>query len=136
MITDSRTGEYITADRAESGVFIWDVPNPLYFKILKHDERPCLTNHDIITVQIQFNHNLRKALGFTSLVLTFKILTGLRPQTGLFLRVFRTQVLKYLDMLGVVGINNVLRAVYHVLDNVLEQTIEVWTSYDIKLDIY
>nr|UBS89897.1 replication enhancer [Tomato leaf curl Palampur virus] len=136
MITDSRTGEYITADRAESGVFIWDVPNPLYFKILKHDERPCLTNHDIITVQIQFNHNLRKALGLHKYYLTFQILTGLRPQTGLFLRVFRTQVLKYLDMLGVVGINNVLRAVYHVLDNVLEQTIEVWTSYDIKLDIY
>nr|WIW57564.1 replication enhancer protein [Tomato leaf curl Palampur virus] len=136
MITDSRTGEYITADRAESGVYIWDVPNPLYFKILKHDERPYLTNHDIITVQIQFNHNLRKALGLHKCFLTFQIWTGLRPQTGRFLRVFRTQVLKYLDMLGVVGINNVLRAAYHVLDNVLQRTVDVWATYDVKLNTY
>nr|ACN77027.1 replication enhancer protein [Tomato leaf curl Palampur virus] len=136
MITDSRTGEYITADRAESGVYIWDVPNPLYFKILKHDERPCLTNHDIITVQIQFNHNLRKALGLHKCFLTFQIWTGLRSQTGRFLRVFRTQVLKYLDMLGVVGINNVIRAAYHVLDNVLQRTVDVWATYDVKLNTY
>nr|ACN77021.1 replication enhancer protein [Tomato leaf curl Palampur virus] len=136
MITDSRTGEYITADRAESGVYIWDVPNPLYFKILKHDERPCLTNQDIITVQIQFNHNLRKALGLHKCFLTFQIWTGLRPQTGRFLRVFRTQVLKYLDMLGVVGINNVIRAAYHVLDNVLQRTVDVWATYDVKLNTY
>nr|QYW22342.1 replication enhancer protein [Tomato leaf curl New Delhi virus] len=136
MMMDSRTGEYITADRAESGVYTWEIRNPLYFKILDHASRPFLTQHDIIKIQIQFNHNLRKALGLHKCFLTFKILTGLRPQTGLFLRVFKTQVLKYLDMLGVVGINNVFRAVYHVLDNVLEQTIEVWTSYDIKLDVY
>nr|APF30586.1 AC3 [Chayote enation yellow mosaic virus] len=136
MITDSRTGEYITADRATSGVFIWTVPNPLYFKILKHDRRPFLDNHDIITVQVQFNHNLRKALGLHKCFLTFKIWTGLRPQTGIFLRVFRTQVLRYLNMLGVVGINNVIRSVYHVMDNVLEQTIDVWATYDVKINIY
>nr|AJY58647.1 replication enhancer protein [Tomato leaf curl New Delhi virus] len=136
MITDSRTGEYITADRAESGVFIWTVPNPLYFKILKHDRRPFLDNHDIITVQVQFNHNLRKALGLHKCFLTFQIWTGLRPQTGNFLRVFRTQVLRYLNMLGVVGINNVIRSVYHVMDNVLEQTIDVWATYDVKINIY
>lgn len=136
MITDSRTGEYITADRTESGVFIWDVPNPLYFKVLKHDSRPCLTNHDIIKVQVQFNHNLRKALGLHKCFLTFQIWTGLRPPTGIFLRVFRTQVLKYLNMLGVVGICNVIRAVYHVLDNVLHKTIDVWTTYDVKINIY
>ncbi|AYE20639.2 replication enhancer protein [Melon yellow mosaic virus] len=136
MITDSRTGEYITADRTESGVFIWEVPNPLYFKILKHDSRPYLTQHDIIKVQIQFNYNLRKALGLHKCVLTFQIWTGLRPPIGIFLRVFKTQILKYLDRLGVIGIANVLRAVYHVLDNVLERTIDVWTTYDIKQNIY
>nr|AYN61544.1 AC3 [Tomato leaf curl New Delhi virus]WBU87218.1 replication enhancer [Papaya leaf curl Haveri virus]QCB61291.1 replication enhancer protein [Tomato leaf curl New Delhi virus]WOR75545.1 replication enhancer protein [Tomato leaf curl New Delhi virus]WOR75550.1 replication enhancer protein [Tomato leaf curl New Delhi virus] len=136
MITDSRTGEYITADRAESGVFIWTVPNPLYFKILKHDSRPFLTNHDIIKVQIQFNHNLRRALGLHKCFLTFQVWTGLRPPTGIFLRVFRTQVLKYLDMLGVVSIYNVIRAVYHVLDNVLHKTVDVLATYDIKSNIY
>ncbi|ABO40824.1 replication enhancer protein [Tomato leaf curl New Delhi virus 5] len=136
MITDSRTGEYITADRVESGVFIWDVPNPLYFKILKHDSRPCLTNHDIIHLQIQFNHNLRKALGLHKCFLIFQIWTGLRPPTGIFLRVFKTQVLKYLHELGVIGISNVIRAAYHVLDNVLEKTIDVLPSCDVRINIY
>nr|QCB61282.1 replication enhancer protein [Squash leaf curl China virus] len=136
MITDSRTGEYITVDRAENGVYIWDVPNPLYFKIMKHDIRPCLTEHDIIKVHVMFNHNLRKALGLHKCVLMFQIWTGLQPPIGIFLRVFKTQVLKYLDMLGVISIYNVIRAVYHVLDNVLEKTIDVWTSYDVKLNIY
>nr|UXB54294.1 replication enhancer protein [Squash leaf curl China virus] len=136
MITDSRTGEYITVDRAESGVYIWMVPNPLYFKILKHDIRPCLEEHDIIKVQIVFNHNLRRALGLHKCAITFRIWTGLRPPTGIFLRVFKTQVLKYLDMIGVIGIYNVIRAAYHVLDNVLEKTIDVWTTYDVKLNLY
>lgn len=136
MITDSRTGEYITVDRSESGVYIWEVPNPLYFKILKHDIRPFLNEHDIIKVQIMFNHNLRKALRLHKCAITFQIWTGLRPPTGIFLRVFKTQVLKYLDMLGVIGIYNVIRAVYHVLDNVLEKTIDVWTTYDVQLNIY
>ncbi|AAP47126.1 replication enhancer [Squash leaf curl China virus - [K]] len=136
MITDSRTGEYITVDRSESGVYIWEVPNPLYFKIIKHDIRPCLEEHDIIKVQVVFNHNLRKALRLHKCAITFQIWTGLQPPTGIFLRVFKTQVLKYLDMLGVIGIYNVIRAVYHVLDNVLEKTIDVWTTYDVKLNIY
>nr|AGR84143.1 AC3 protein [Squash leaf curl China virus] len=136
MITDSRTGEYITVDRAESGVYIWEVPNPLYFKIIKHDIRPCLEEHDIIKVQVMFNHNLRRALRLHKCAITFQIWTGLRPPTGIFLRVFKTQVLKYLDMLGVISIYNVIRAVYHVLDNVLEKTIDVWTTYDVKLNIY
>uniref|UniRef100_K4LNC7 Replication enhancer n=1 Tax=Tomato leaf curl New Delhi Virus [India:New Delhi:2012] TaxID=1239416 RepID=K4LNC7_9GEMI len=136
MITDSRTGEYITADRAESGVYTREIRNPLYFKILKHDSRPFLTQHDIITVQIQFNHNLRKALGLHKCFLTFKIWTGLRPQTGHFLRVFRTQVLQYLNNFAVISINNVLRAVNHVLWNVLAQTIHVQSSNIIKFNLY
>nr|WEC89256.1 replication enhancer protein [Tomato leaf curl New Delhi virus] len=136
MITDSRTGEYITADRAESGVYTWEIRNPLYFKILKHDSRPFLTQHDIIEIQIQFFHNLRKALGLHKCFLPFEIRTDLLPQNGLFLKVFKTQVLRYQDMVGVIGIYKVIRAVYHVLDNVMEQTIDVQPSYEIKLDIY
>ncbi|ADF42583.1 ren [Radish leaf curl virus-Hajipur [IN:LabIso:11]] len=60
---DSRTGELITATQAESGVYIWTVKNPLYFKISQHHERPFLSNNDILTIQVQFNYNLRKALG-------------------------------------------------------------------------
>ncbi|QKE61403.1 replication enhancer protein [Tomato leaf curl Kunene virus] len=133
---DLRTGEDITAHQAWNGVFFWEVPNPLYFKITRHVQRPFQCNHDIISIQIRFNHNLRRALGIHKCFLNFQIWTGLRPQTGRFLNVFRTQVMKYLDQIGVISINFIIRAVNHVLNNVLVNTIDVWENHDIKFDLY
>nr|CAJ78312.1 AC3 protein [East African cassava mosaic Kenya virus] len=133
---DSRTGELITAPQAKNGVFTWDITNPLYFEITNHDKRPGNMNHDIITLQIRFNHNIRKALGIHKCFLNFKVWTTLRPQTGLFLRVFRYQVLKYLDMIGVISINTVLHAVDHVLYDVLLNTLQVTEQHAIKFNLY
>nr|CAJ78306.1 AC3 protein [East African cassava mosaic Kenya virus] len=133
---DSRTGELITAPQAKNGVFTWDITNPLYFEITNHDKRPGNMNHDIITLQIRFNHNIRKALGIHKCFLSFKVWTTLRPQTGLFLRVFKYQVLKYLDMIGVIYINTVLHAVDHVLYDVLLNTLQVTEQHAIKFNLY
>nr|ALU33537.1 AC3 [Pepper yellow leaf curl Thailand virus] len=133
---DSRTGERITAAQAENGVYIWTVNNPLYFKVTQHHERPFMTNHDIITVQIQFNHNLRRALGLHQCYLICQIWTRLRPQTWRFLRVFRYQCMQYLDHLGVISINNVIRAITHVLYNVFKGTIDAHVSHIIKFNVY
>nr|AEY77424.1 C3 protein [Chilli leaf curl virus]AEY77441.1 C3 protein [Chilli leaf curl virus]AEY77459.1 C3 protein [Chilli leaf curl virus]AEY77465.1 C3 protein [Chilli leaf curl virus]AEY77471.1 C3 protein [Chilli leaf curl virus] len=133
---DSRTGEPITAAQAENGVFIWEITNPLYFKITEHHNRPFLRSQDIITVQIRFNHNLRKALGMHKCFLTYRIWTTLQPQTGHFLRVFKTQVLKVLNNFAVISINNVNRAVDHVLWNVLDHVVYVNQSYSIKYNLY
>nr|UKT68869.1 AC3 [Pepper yellow leaf curl Thailand virus]UKT68875.1 AC3 [Pepper yellow leaf curl Thailand virus] len=133
---DSRTGERITAAQAENGVYIWTVNNPLYFKVTQHHERPFMMNHDIITVQIQFNYNLRRALGLHQCYLICQIWTRLRPQTWRFLRVFRYQCMKYLDHLGVISINNVIRAINHVLYNVFEGTIDAHVSHIIKFNVY
>nr|QAY29070.1 replication enhancer protein [Rose leaf curl virus] len=133
---DSRTGESITAAQAMNGVYIWEVPNPLYFKILNHDQRPLLMNHDIIHIRVQFNHNLRKELGIMKCFLGLRIHTRLHPQTGHFLRVFKTHVLRYLDRLGVISINNCIRAFKHVLYDVLEGTIDVIEDHDIKFKFY
>nr|AWH15156.1 AC3 [East African cassava mosaic virus]CAJ78150.1 AC3 protein [East African cassava mosaic virus] len=133
---DSRTGELITAPQAKNGVFTWEITNPLYFEITNHDKRPGNMNHDIITLQIRFNHNLRKALGIHKCFLNFRVWTTLRPQTGLFLKVFRYQVLKYLDMIGVISINTVLQAVDHVLYDVLLNTLQVTEQHAIKFNIY
>nr|WEU77276.1 AC2 protein [Ageratum yellow vein China virus] len=92
--------------------------------------------HDIITIQIQFNHNLRKALGIHQCFLSFQIWTLLQPQTWRFLRVFRVQCMKYLDNLGVISINNVIRACNHVLWDVLEKTEYVTHSNIIKFNLY
>nr|ADR79363.1 C3 [Tobacco curly shoot virus] len=133
---DSRTGELITAAQAENGVFIWEIQNPLYFKITEHNNRPFLMEADIITVQIQFNYNLRKALGIHKCFLAYRIWMTSQPPTGQFLRVFKTQVLKYLNSLGIISINNVIRAVDHVLWNVLEHIVYVDQSSSIKFNIY
>nr|QCQ82640.1 AC3 protein [East African cassava mosaic Zanzibar virus]QCQ82646.1 AC3 protein [East African cassava mosaic Zanzibar virus] len=133
---DSRTGELITAPQAKNGVFTWEITNPLYFEITNHDRRPGNMNHDIITLQIRFNHHLRKALGIHKCFLNFKVWTTLRPQTGLFLRVFKYQVLKYLDMIGVISINTVLHAVDHVLYDVLLNTLQVTEQHAIKFNLY
>nr|CBL58150.1 AC3 protein [Kenaf leaf curl virus] len=133
---DLRTGEPITAAQAWSGAYIWEVPNPLYFKILNHDNRPFTMNMDIITIRIQFNYNLRRALGVHKCFLTYRIWTTLHPRTGLFLRVFKTQVLKYLTNLGVISINAIIRAVNHVLWKKIEQTMYVDMNSEIKFDLY
>nr|AEG90009.1 replication enhancer [East African cassava mosaic Kenya virus]AEG90015.1 replication enhancer [East African cassava mosaic Kenya virus] len=133
---DSRTGELITAPQAKNGVFTWEITNPLYFDITNHDRRPGNMNHDIITIQIRFNHNIRKALGIHKCFLNFKVWTTLRPPTGLFLKVFRYQVLKYLDMIGVISINTVIQAVDHVLYNVLLNTLQVTEQHAIKFNLY
>ncbi|QBP05525.1 replication enhancer protein [Papaya leaf curl Lucknow virus 2] len=133
---DSRTGELITAAQEMNGVYIWKVPNPLYFKSSDHDQRPFSMNHDIITLQIQFNHNLRKELRILKCFLGLRICMALQPQTGHFLRVFRSQVLKYLDNLGVISINNVVRAFKHVLYDVSEHDVYLDQSSSIKFYIY
>nr|BAS69602.1 replication enhancer protein [Jatropha leaf curl virus] len=133
---DSRTGEPITAARLNNGVFIWTVPNPLYFRLLNHMSRPFHLEQDIIHLRIQFNYNLRQALQIHKCFLSFKvgILSGI--QTGMFLGVFKTQVFRFLDRLGLIFINFVIRAVDHVLYNVLHHTMQVEQSNEIMFRIY
>nr|ANS14389.1 AC3 [Papaya leaf curl virus] len=133
---DSRTGELITAAQAENGVFIWEIQNPLYFKITEHQNGPFRMKKNIITVRLQFNQNLRKVLGIHKCFLAFRIWMTSQPPTGRFLRVFKTQVLKYLNNLGVISINTVLKSVDHVLWNVLHHIVYVNQSYSIKFNLY
>ncbi|AAD01545.1 unknown [Cotton leaf curl Gezira virus] len=132
---DSRTGEIITAHQAENGVLIWTINNPLFFKT-QQEIWTSSSKGKVIDIQIRFNHNLRKALGIHKCFLNFRIWTISRPPNGLFLTAFRKQVYKYLNTLGVISLNNVIRAVNHVLWNVLKTTIEVHSSTYIKFNIY
>nr|AAX39351.1 replication enhancer [East African cassava mosaic Cameroon virus]AGR84103.1 REn [East African cassava mosaic Cameroon virus] len=133
---DLRTGELITAHQAQNGAFIWEIPNPLYFKILNHNSMPFNMHHDIIDVQIRFNYNLRRALGMHKCFLNFRIWTRLHPPTWRFFKPFRTQVMKYLDNLGVISISTVIDAVHHVLNIVFVGTISVSQDHEIKFNIY
>nr|AEP25614.1 replication enhancer protein [Tobacco curly shoot virus] len=133
---DSRTGELITAAQAVNGVYIWEIQNPFYVKIIEHQNRPFVMKEDIITSQIQFKYNMRKAQGVHKCLVVYGMWMTSQHQTGRFLRVFKTQVLKFFNNLGVISMNNAIRAVDHVLWNRLQHIVYVDQSYSIKFNIY
>nr|ALB26156.1 replication enhancer protein [Okra enation leaf curl virus] len=133
---DSRTGERITAAHTRNGVFIWEVPNPLFFKILSHENSKYTTNMDILTMRIQFNYNLQRALGVHKCFLTPWVGTTFHPPNGLFLRVFVNQVPEYPNNLGVISINLVMKAVELVLYSVIQQKGYVDQYSDLKVHLY
>ncbi|AAQ21059.1 replication enhancer protein [Tomato chino La Paz virus - [Baja California Sur]] len=131
---DSRTGESITADQAENSVFIWEVPNPLYFTIIDVED-PIYTNTRIYHIQIRFNHNLRKALNLHKAYLNYQIwTTSVRASGTNYLSRFKYLVLLYLDRLGVICINNVIRAVRFATDK--SYVNHVLENHSIKFKIY
>nr|QLB45384.1 replication enhancer protein [Tomato golden mottle virus] len=131
---DSRTGEPITAHQAGNGVFIWDVPNPLYFKIYNVEDL-IYTNIRIYHVQIRFNHNARRALDLHKAYLNFQVWTTSLTASGTtYLTRFRSLVLLYLDRLGVISLNNVIRAVRFATDKPYVN--HVLERHSIKFKIY
>nr|AWX66253.1 replication-enhancer protein [Sida yellow net virus] len=131
---DSRTGELITVHQAENGVYIWEITNPLYFKIY-HVEDLLYTTTRVYHVQIRFNHNLRRALGLHKAYLNFQVWTTSLPASGpTYLNRFRRLVMMYLDQLGVITINNVIRAVrFATATSYVNYVLE---NHSIKLNLY
>ncbi|ALQ10820.1 AC3 [West African Asystasia virus 1] len=133
---DSRTGEYITAPQARNGIYTWEIRNPLHMRVTQYDQAPFNMSHNIIHLQIRFNHNLRKILGIHKCYMNFQVWTTSSSSSTSLLRSFTEQVHKYLDALGVISINNVIRSVDHVLYDVWEGTIDVASTHDIKFKLY
>ncbi|AMR93354.1 replication-enhancer protein [Cnidoscolus mosaic leaf deformation virus] len=131
---DTRTGESITAPQAQNGVFIWEVPNPLYFKIINVEDL-MYTNTRVYHVQIRFNHNLRKALDLHKCFLNFQVWTTSLTASGrTYLSRFTYLVNMYLDQVGVISINLVIRAVRFATDRVYVN--HVLENHSIKYKLY
>ncbi|APB03052.1 REn [Common bean mottle virus] len=131
---DSRTGEPITAAQATNGVFIWEVPNPLYFKIV-WVEHPIYTRSKVFQIQIRANHNLRKALALHKAYFNFQVWTTLTTASGKnYLSRFKFIVMYYLDNLGVISVNNIIRAVSYATDK--HYVNDVLEDHDIKYKLY
>ncbi|AFV48345.1 rep-interacting protein [Blechum interveinal chlorosis virus] len=131
---DSRTEESITARQAESSVFIWKVPNPLFFMIHKVEDPPYTTTR-IYSIQIRFNHNLRKELNLHKAYFNFQIWTTSIRASGMdYLNRFKHLVMLYLNQLGVIGINNVIRAVrFATLKSYVNHVLE---NHEIQFKLY
>nr|QHA25132.1 replication enhancer protein [Tomato yellow spot virus]QHA25140.1 replication enhancer protein [Tomato yellow spot virus] len=131
---DSRTGELITAPQAENGVYIWEITNPLYFKIYLVEDLMYTTTR-MYHIQIRFNHNLRRALDLHKAFLNFQVWTTSLTASGTtYLNRFRHLVMLYLDRLGVITINNVIRAVRFATDR--SYVNHVLENHSIKFKLY
>ncbi|AAD20639.1 replication enhancer protein [Mungbean yellow mosaic India virus] len=105
---DFRTGENITAAQLRSGVYIWEVQNPLSFKIMHHS--PILAESRMNGHQAahMFNHRLKKALGMHKCFLDLKLYHYMKATSGMILSIFRNQLFKFLNNLGVISLANIL----------------------------
>nr|QHA25124.1 replication enhancer protein [Tomato yellow spot virus] len=131
---DSRTGELITVPQAENGVYIWEISNPLYFKIYLVEDLMYTTTR-VYHIQIRFNHNLRRALDLHKAFLNFQVWTTSLTASGTtYLNRFRHLVMLYLDRLGVITINNVIRAVRFATDR--SYVNHVLENHSIKFKLY
>ncbi|ADW78956.1 replication enhancer protein [Tomato mottle leaf curl Zulia virus] len=131
---DSRTGEFINARQAENGVYIWEITNPLYFKISQVEDMP-YTRTRVYHLQIRFNHNLRRALHLHKAYLNFQVwTTSLKASGKTYLFRFRHLVMMYLDQLGVISLNNVIRAVRYATDKAYVN--HVLENHSIKFKLY
>ncbi|AMW91896.1 replication-enhancer protein [Tobacco leaf curl Cuba virus] len=131
---DLRTGELITAHQAENGVYIWEIENPLYFKIYRVEDL-LYTRTRVYHIQIRFNHNLRRALHLHKAYLNFQVWTTSMTASGsTYLVRFKYLVNMYLDQLGVISINNVIRAVRFATDR--SYVNYVLENHSIKFKIY
>ncbi|AAG15548.1 replication-enhancer protein [Tomato rugose mosaic virus] len=131
---DSRTGELITAHQAENGVYTWEISNPLYFKMYNVEDI-LYTRTRVYHVQIRFNHNLRRVLGLHKAYLNFQIwTTSLRASGMTYLNRFKYLLMLYIDQLGVISVNNVIRAVRFATDR--QYVNAVLENHSIKVKIY
>nr|CRI68483.1 Replication enhancer protein [Pepper huasteco yellow vein virus] len=113
---DLRTGVPITAAQAANGVFIWELRNPLYFKI-RLVETPMYTRSRVFHIQVRANHNMRTALGLHKAYFNFQVWTTLTTISGqIYLNRFKLLVMFYLNSLGVISVNNVIRAISFATD--------------------
>ena len=133
---DERTCEELSYTQCITGVFIWEVPNPLYFLIINHLQRPYNMDLDIIEIQIRFNSNLRRSLRIQKCWINFKLWTTLTPSAEGFRCRFRFHVMNYLDQLGVISINNVIRAVQYFCDRYELYIVQVEQKESIQFMLY
>lgn len=59
---DSRTWLLIITPQIESGVYVWQIDNPLYFKLVEHHQRPFGKPYDIVIIQIWFNKKFEEGV--------------------------------------------------------------------------
>nr|ALF37804.1 replication enhancer [Beet curly top virus] len=134
VIRDFRTEEPITLQQATNSIPVDLVPNPLYLK-LQDFFRSGPVYH--LKVQIRLNHNLRKYVNLHKCWIDLTITVSHRTLTGdRFLRVLKKRLEIYLDNLGLICINNVIRGLNHVLYEEFNFVSSVIQNQSVAMKLY
>nr|APB54061.1 replication enhancer [Beet curly top virus] len=134
VIRDFRTEEPITLQQATNSIPVDLVPNPLYLKLQDFFRSGPVYQ---LKVQIRFNHNLRKYLNLHKCWIDLTITGSHRTLTGdRFLRVLKKRLEIYLDNLGLICINNVIRGLNHVLYEEFNFVSSVIQNQSVAMKLY
>ncbi|CAA10705.1 AC3 protein [Mungbean yellow mosaic virus-Vigna] len=133
---DFRTGDNITAAQLKNGVFIWEVRNPLSFKIMQHRQIRPGSQMYVTQIRIMFNHGLKKALLMHKCFLDLTLYHYLTATSGMILSTFSDQLFRYLNNLGVISIGNVLKGASHILYEKLHHVEDVSLTHNVQYKLY
>nr|ALF37797.1 replication enhancer [Beet curly top virus] len=134
VIRDFRTEEPITLQQATNSIPVDLVPNPLYLKLQDFFRSGPVYQ---LKVQIRLNHNLRKYLNLHKCWIDLTITVSHRTLTGdRFLRVLKKRLEIYLDNLGLICINNVIRSLNHVLYEEFNFVSSVIQNQSVAMKLY
>nr|ABD67441.1 REn [Mungbean yellow mosaic India virus] len=133
---DFRTGESITAAQLRNGVYIWEVQNPLSFKIMHHSPILAESRMMVTKLRIMFNHRLKIALGMHKCFLDLKLYHYMKATSGMILSIFRDQLFKFLNNLGVISLANILYFASDFLYNKLHLVEDVSFTHNVQYNLY
>nr|ALF37783.1 replication enhancer [Beet curly top virus] len=134
VIRDFRTEEPITLQQATNSIPVDLVPNPLYLKLQDFFRSGPVYQ---LKVQIRLNHNLRKYLNLHKCWIDLTITASHRTLTGdRFLKVLKKRLEIYLDNLGLICINNVIRGLNHVLYEEFNFVSSVIQNQSVAMKLY
>nr|WHU53728.1 replication enhancer protein [Mungbean yellow mosaic India virus] len=133
---DFRTGEYITAAQLRSGVFTWEVQNPLSFKIMQHRRIQAGSTMFVTQLRIMFNHRLKKALAMHKCFLELTLYHYMTATSGMILSIFRRQLFRFLNNIGVISIGNILYFASKFLYEKLHNVEHVSLTHNVQYKLY
>nr|APP87727.1 Ren/C3 [Grapevine geminivirus A]ASJ80943.1 Ren/C3 [Grapevine geminivirus A] len=135
-VLDSRTGESLTSQQTQTGVYSWTLKNPLYVTIIQSWDI-FLPKGKGFKIQFRANHNMRKALGLHKCWITYRVWTTLKTFGLISLQNrIRDRILSYFDSVGVISCKTLALGINEfMLKSSWISSFEMYST-DVKFNLY
>nr|UFI08382.1 replication enhancer protein [Mungbean yellow mosaic India virus] len=133
---DFRTGESITAAQLRSGVYPWEVQNPVCIKIMLRSVILAAPGMMVTNLRIIFNLRLKYALWMLKRLVEMKLFHYCSKTSGMISLIFGRQLYKFLNIMGVVCLVKILYFASDFLYNKLHQVEDVSFTHNVQYKLY